>query len=1107
MPQLQDILVQKVDGFIRRYYRNELIRGALLAISASLMLLFGLSLLEYMGRFESSVRTFLFTGYSLGMLSLFIWFVIRPLTAVLRLRSSMDRNQAARIIGAHFPEVSDKLLNALQLQQELDQGDNALLIAAIEQKNDELSPVPFQHAIDLKKTARLFRYGLLPALGLLALLLVIPGFKQSTERVINYQQEFEIPAPFDFVVASPLIGQQHRELPVSLKLVGSEIPREAFIVIDGIEYQMAASGNGSFDFDIPGRADNTQLHFEAGGYRSKSHEMEVLQKPSLISYDAVVTFPSYLKKASQKLNASGNLSIPEGSRISWQFRTRAVESLFIEPEDSQLVSNGQRFEFEKRFLRSQQLKVRTANADMLRGDSLLYNVQVIKDQFPQIDLRVKEDSLQTDLLYLMGEIRDDHGFTKLELSYSLTRADESTPVEMRRIIPIEPEIAAQPYFLSWDLKELGLRASDVLKYRVRVWDNDGVNGAKSTSSIHFEFRIPSMDELEDENEEKNQEIKAELSEASNSHEELEDEIESVERMLTEKNRLDWNDKQRIEDMLQKQQNVLDKLEKSIEQNRQKNLKNEAYNPQNEEIRKKQEKLEELFEEVMDDEMKELMEKIRKLMEENKLDQLQEQMEQFSMKSEELNKELDRMLELFKELELEQKLMETIEKLQKMAAEQKKLADESRENRSDPEELKEKQESLENKLEELAEDFKQIEQKNNELDRPKKLDNPEQERQEAAQDMEDATEQLSKSKKQKAAESQDKAAEKLEEMAEQMQQQKDEAYKEQQVEDYNSLRQILENLIQLSFDQEDVQQAFKEHPNYSPKYVNLRKEQSRIKEDSRIIEDSLLALSKRVMAVEHFITEEISKLNNSLDKTIDYLGERKTSDAMVHQQLAMTSYNKLALMLSNSLEQMQQAMAEQQESEGSPKSNCQKPGQNKNPKEGQGKRNMNSIQQLQKELSEQLKKLQEGGKNGEKAGAKEFAQAAARQAAIRQKLREIEQQLKKEGKGKQLGDLQRTQDLMEEVEKDLYYKKLDHEVLEKLKRIEFKLNEHERAEKKQEQDDKRSSNEAQELKRTLPPEVEKYLKEKQFMMEHLQQLSPELRPYYKKQIQKYLDAQP
>ncbi|MEM9051792.1 MAG: DUF4175 domain-containing protein, partial [Bacteroidota bacterium] len=138
-------LIDKLDAFIRRYYLNEIIRGGLYFVGISLSALLVVAILEYFGRFSGSVRAALF----FGLLAVFIFLLVRnlilPGLKLFRLGSVISHEKASEIIGKHFPEVSDKLLNTLQLHQQAstDSADNSLLIASIEQKTIELKPVPF----------------------------------------------------------------------------------------------------------------------------------------------------------------------------------------------------------------------------------------------------------------------------------------------------------------------------------------------------------------------------------------------------------------------------------------------------------------------------------------------------------------------------------------------------------------------------------------------------------------------------------------------------------------------------------------------------------------------------------------------------------------------------------------------------------------------------------------------------------------------------------------------------------------------------------------------------------------------------------------------------
>jgi hypothetical protein len=374
-----------------------------------------------------------------------------------------------------------------------------------------------------------------------------------------------------------------------------------------------------------------------------------------------------------------------------------------------------------------------------------------------------------------------------------------------------------------------------------------------------------------------------------------------------------------------------------------------------------------------------------------------------------------------------------------------------------------------------------------------MNKPKQE--EISKDQKESSDNLQKNKKKKASQKQKDAAEKMQEMAEEMNQMMQSAQAQQEMEDYNTLREILENLILVSKDQERVMNEFKATRGYSPKYVDLGQQQRKIKDDTKIIEDSLFELSKRSMQVKHFITEELNKVNSNIGKSLAHIGERQTHRVVNHQQLTMTSMNNLALMLSESLKQMQKQMQQKKSN-----SSCNKPGQ-KNPKPN----GMKSLKQMQQSLEKQLKEMQEGMKKGQKPGSKKFGEAAAQRAAIRKKLKDIQKRLEKEGQGKKLGNMNKTQQMMDDLEKDLYNKRLTPAVLKKQQDIMIRLLEHEKAQEEQEQEQKRKSNEGRDIERKLPPSIEKYLKEKQKEEELLQTLPPDLSPYYKKKVRGYFKS--
>ena len=107
-------LIEKLDEFIRKYYRNKCLRGGLITVGLLSTGLLCLSFAENYGRFGTSVRTALFY-LVLVMVSLLLYFlVISPLLKLAKLGNVISHEEASAIIGEHFPEIKDKLLESMR---------------------------------------------------------------------------------------------------------------------------------------------------------------------------------------------------------------------------------------------------------------------------------------------------------------------------------------------------------------------------------------------------------------------------------------------------------------------------------------------------------------------------------------------------------------------------------------------------------------------------------------------------------------------------------------------------------------------------------------------------------------------------------------------------------------------------------------------------------------------------------------------------------------------------------------------------------------------------------------------------------------------------------
>ena len=140
-------------------------------------------------------------------------YVLLPLSKMYKIGRRISYHQAASIIGKHFPEISDKLLNLLQLKElSYTMADSDLLETAIMQKTSALSPIPFAKAIDLKQNKKYLKYATIPLLVLLLLLVAAPSvIKDSSGRIVNYSTYYEKPAPFTYHIVNDSLNALQQE--------------------------------------------------------------------------------------------------------------------------------------------------------------------------------------------------------------------------------------------------------------------------------------------------------------------------------------------------------------------------------------------------------------------------------------------------------------------------------------------------------------------------------------------------------------------------------------------------------------------------------------------------------------------------------------------------------------------------------------------------------------------------------------------------------------------------------------------------------------------------------------------------------------------------------
>jgi len=1096
------ILINKLDEFIRKYYKNRLTKGGLYSISALLVFYISITFLEYFGHFGILARTLMFYTYLALNIVIIVHYFVIPLLKLYKIGKIISHEQAAAIIGKHFANVKDKLLNALQLKK---LGDNnpantALIKASIDQKIFQLKPVPFNLAIDLKKNRKYLKYAVLPVLMVVVLLFTAPSIlTDPTNRLIHHGTFYEKEAPFQFVVINnKLEAIQQEDFLLSVKITGNEIPNNIYLEVDGNRYQFIKDNTVNFHYNFKNLQKNTEFQLFAEGFYSKEYEISVLPKPIILNFDVSLTYPSYIKKTNESFLNTGDLVVPEGTEIKWHFITKDTRDIMLKFKDNAVKLNNKRgngFLYSSIVKNSQNYSIIPGNEYIAIKDSLVYTINVIPDAYPAIKVFEYKDSVYENHRYFKGMIKDDYGFNGLIFNYRKLNSEDSLITKKSEIktIPINNSVTQQEFFYYFDFNTIATEPGDEYEYYFEVWDNDGVNGSKVTRSQKLIFKYPSLKELEEKTEKSNEKIENDLTQSLVEVRQLQKEIEDFNKKLVDKKTLSWQEKKQMQNLLDKQLNLQNKIDLIQKENFEKTARENQYQKENEEILKKQEELNKLFDELMTDEMKELFKKIQDMLDKLDKNKVAEMLDKMKLSNKDLEKQLDRNLELFKQLEFDKKLSETIEKLEKLSEKQKDLSKETEKAKSENnEKLKSGQEELNKEFEDIKKDLDDMEKMNQELEEPNRLNSTEKEQNSIQQEMNNSLNNLNNQKNKKASQSQKSASDQMKDLSQKLSEMQQEMEQEQAAEDINSLRDILENLIKASFDQEYLINELADIKTTDPKYVTTIQDQKKLKDDLQMIEDSLFALSKRQVQIESFVNKEISEINDNVDKAITSLNARNISEGKSKQQLAMTSINNLALMLSETLDAMQQQMSQK----GSGK--CSKPGSCNKP--GSGNPSFKSMKQLQELLNKEMQQLKDG-QEGQKTMSEQLAKLAAQQESIRKQLQELIEQLKKEGQTN-TGELNELQDKMEETETDLVNKIISDETIKRQKEILTRLLESEKAEKERELDEKRESTEAKNEIYSNPGKFFEYKGIKIKEVELLKTVPPSLKPFYKNKVNEY-----
>ncbi len=1087
------LIFDKLEAFIKRFYTNELIKGLILFIGFGLLYFILTTVVEYFLWLPSMGRTVLFWLFIAVEVLLFFRFIVFPIFKLFKIQKGIDYKEASSIIGNHFSEVSDKLTNFLQLVNQPVQSE--LLVASIDQKANSLSPIPFSNAINFKKNKKYLPYALIPIL--LLLLFFVSGnsniISQGFSRVVHFNTKYVPPAPFEFQILNPkLEAQQNSNFILMVQTNGKVIPENASILINDEEYILESIAPGKFQYTFENISQNINFSFKANSLISKDYSLKIVNVPTIKNFEMILNYPSYLKKSSEVLKGTGNAIVPEGTTVSWKINTESTNSILFSTESGSSVYNAKAntFSFSKTIVQPLDYTISTSNTKINKHETLSYQISVLKDQFPFINVNEAPDSLQLKKNFLIGNISDDYGFSRLQVVYY---PKEKPDFVKRGNLPIKNQNVDQFVYSFPD----GLQLEKGVKYDYyfEVFDNDAVNNFKSSKSSVF-----SHNELTDEQKqdallkEQNDNINS-LEKSLNNQDKQLAELDKLQKLKKEKTSLDFKDHKKIEDFIQKQK-VQDEMMKEFSKKLSENLEN--FNP------KEQDKLKEELLRRLEETQKEskknedLLKELEDLQKKLQDDKLFEKADKLKQNAKNQSKNLEQLVELTKRFYVEKKAEQIADKLDKLGDKQNKLANENKVNLED-------QKKIGDEFEKIQQELQELDKENKDLKKPMDIPNDKNEQEDVKEDLNKSEEDLQKQDKPKASKSQKSAGAKMKEMSQKMQSSMSGGEMEAMEEDAKALRQILDNLLKFSFEEESLISITKSSQTRSLALNNVLKKQQELKNQFKHIDDSIFAVSMRNPRISEFVLKEVGEIHYNLDKSLEVLADNNISKGAANQQYVLSSANKLADFLSNVQSDMNMQMSGQGQGKGKP-----------SPGQGQGGKQLSDIIIKQEGLAEKMKEgmkpgNKEGDNNkGEKPGSKEGNSEGEGSEGNSGKLLQIlkEQQQLRDALQKTLeqNGLNGNEALskMKEIEKQLITKGFKNETIQKMLNLKHELLKLETAIQQQGEDNKRKSTNSQDSfsnnASTLPKSLQDYIKS----IEILNRQSLPLQKNYEQKVKEYFN---
>ncbi|WKZ69654.1 MAG: hypothetical protein QY331_00125 [Melioribacteraceae bacterium] len=1075
------------------------------------LIVFGIVILEALFNFSGEVRTILFFASIAVIVVIISKEVFLPLIRNIDSLSNFNLNKIAKLVGKNYPEVKDSLLNAVQLVNDKSNNYSKELIqAAFKTVYDKTQKLNFTEAVKFNKWNKV-KISAGTFIPITLLVLLVPFLNNAFNRMINYDKEFIVPPKYHLAIEPGNIDVTKGESVAIIVTAKADIPKSITLFTRSTEQAafdeliLLPDSNNNFTQVLKSLNSSIEYYAEAEDVSTDVYSISVMDRPIVRKFVMTITPPSYTRLPQQVQNDNGSATVLPGTRLDFEItstkpltnaKINIIEKDNIELDVNSFVAKGHfyvRDEISYNFD-----LVDTSNVES--ENPIRYSVNITEDEFPQIEITKPGENVELGLeniLPLTIEIKDDYGFSSLELLYHKSALSQTNTSDFTTVpISISKSEKQQEVFFGWDIAQLNLKAEEIVSYYVEVADNDNINGPKKSRSKVFTLRIPSLDELFANADQKQNEASDDLNKTLEEAKKLSDELQQIsDELKKDDKRISWEEKEKIEKAMQKFESLeqkVDDIKKQLDDVRKDLADN---NLLSEETLQKYMELQDLMDQFSSEEMKKAFEKMREQLENMMRNQVQNEMENLQFNEEMFKKSLERTVNLLKRIQIEQKMDELLKRTEQISEELSDLNEQteqsSLQNQQERNELAEKQKSLTEKMENLEKETEALSEKMSEFD-----DMPQKDAQELSEQMkqqqntemnEQTSQQLQKGQKQDAMQMQQQMMKNMQANMEKMQAMQNNMKMQTQMKVMSDMMKSLDDLLTLSKEEEDLKNKTRDQSVSTKNLRESAQQQNQIQSNLDKVTRQISELSQKTFGISPEMGRALGQARREMSQSIMDMQENNGGKASQSQERAMKNMNEAAMMMKNSLEMMMSG-------------------------EGQGGGMMSMMQQLQQmsqqqmSLNQMTQMMQQGQLSQQQMA--QMQRLAQEQQMIQKSLAQLNEEAKSTGQSKKLGsNLEQILKEMEEVVADMQSNDVDDDLLQKQERILSKLLDAQRSINERDFEKERESFTGKNFQRETPPELMLTTEEglKKLRDELLNASKEGYKKDYEELIRKYFEA--